>query len=95
MFNIMLAVYFFGFIVPLILQMFFLEDKFQEMVANTLCLVTSICFACIEYYQIKDEGISYFLDFFNIVDFTMFLVYPVCFWLRMKDTQITLPPLDG
>lgn len=61
--------------------MFSIES--QEIITlNVVCLVCSALYFGVEIIQMKDMGWSYFLDFWNINDFSKFFMYVMYFYLR-------------
>lgn len=80
--------YVLGFLLPYLLQLFWLESTLQQRVALVICFVTQVFFYLIELKQMNYSGIyDYFSEFWNKIDTMLFILYTTYFVVRWSHTN--------
>ena len=73
-----------GFLIPFILSLSVTFAFFLNILYN-ICLFTQVWFIIFECMQIKEQKLGYFMDFWNILDSSQFLLFFTLYCIKMKN----------
>ena len=80
--ELMLKFYVFGFMLPFIVSLSTENIVFLN-VAYTVCFFTQIFFFLFELIQLKEQRLSYFQDFWNLIDTSQFVIFVILYVIKM------------
>lgn len=83
--------YFFGFLVPCLLQVFVFESSHLQYAASCLCICTLANYLIFMLIQIYYQEKSYFAHNNNRIDIFLLIVYVVYFAINYYDNRAYLP----
>mmetsp|Transcript_38034 Transcript_38034/g.58058 ORF Transcript_38034/g.58058 Transcript_38034/m.58058 type:complete len:360 (-) Transcript_38034:168-1247(-) len=78
----MLKIYVVGFLLPFMISLS-TSNSFFLNVSYTVCLFTQVFFVVFEFIQLKEQGLSYFTDFWNLIDTSQFAVFVLLYIIKM------------
>ena len=79
--GLMLKIYMVGFLLPFIVSLS-TKNTFFLNISYTMCLLTQIFFVLFEFIQLKEQGLSYFTDIWNLVDTSQFIVFVLLYIIK-------------
>jgi len=82
--------FFFGFMVPFICQIFYCETASSVYITVTVCMITQVLFYLLEVVQMIVKGKRYF-EFWNLVDCLLFGVFVIYYVTRLVNNGPLLP----
>lgn len=80
--SLMLYVYLFGFMTPLMLSIF-VTNKMALHIFFCVAFLSQLFFIYFEFLQLKEAKMAYFKDFWNYIDITQFSFFAIIFSYRM------------
>jgi len=86
--------FFFGFMIPFICQIFYCESAASVYITVTVCMISQILFFLLEVVQMVVKGSRYF-EFWNLIDVLLFAVFVIYYLFRMTNTEKLLPRNHG
>jgi hypothetical protein len=87
-----LAIYFFGYFVPLVLQMHIDNNPHQVFWLNTSCLVVSLYVLLNEFVQLSDQRFKeYFCNLSNLLEVFNVIIYIAYYITRLYHPQNLIP----
>lgn len=88
-----MGIFFFGFCVPFLLQLFIIRHVHMVVLCNALCFVTQSIFFVIELIQMTKLGIrTYFEGTQNKIDVVLFLTTYIYIFMRINNPDREILP---
>jgi hypothetical protein len=81
-------IFMFGFYFPFIIQCY-TQRASNTILLNSVCLLTSLVMSCIEVLQVINKKGEYFKEFLNYFDVMLCVIYPVYFFYRIKERNVS------
>jgi hypothetical protein len=81
---LMLYVYLFGFMAPLMLSIF-VTNKIALNIFFCVAFISQLFFIFFEFLQLKEAKMAYFKDFWNYIDISQFSLFAIIFVYRMTN----------
>jgi len=78
--------FFFGFMIPFICQIFYCEDPAMVRLVTTVCMITQVAFFILEVVQMCVQGSAY-IEMWNMIDVFLFFMFSGYYVARMQNTD--------
>lgn len=87
--------YILGFQIPFILSLSLKgeESATKFLICYVSCLITQVIMILQELAQLKEQGLDYFKDYYNLIDASQFVIFLLTFLIRIfseKDDAVLL-----
>ena len=90
-YSVQLVFFLLGYVLPLLMSVFIAEEDNGKWACLLVSLLTICFFTLHALLQIFDLGPTYFLDFFNVLELSQFVVFFFYFAIRKNDLANYLP----